>query len=282
MLVIKTQHDLVEKLNDFRKKGHSIGLVPTMGALHEGHLSLIRCSLSRDSVTVVSVFVNPTQFNDPEDLKKYPRDPDADQKILEKILRPGDLVFMPDEREVYPEPDKRVFNFGILDKVMEGKFRPGHFNGVAQVVSRLFDMVKPGHAYFGLKDFQQLTIIKAMVHMLDLPIQIISCPVIREPDGLAMSSRNIRLDEKKRKEAPLIYRTLSEAVRLKNNYTVEDLKQWVVDHIEKHSSLRVEYFEIVHTDTLQTVLSWEEPGDKQGCIAVWAGKVRLIDNISFT
>ena len=282
MIIVKTRKELEEKRNILKKEHLFHGFVPTMGALHEGHLSLIRCSLSNDPVTVVSIFVNPTQFNDPEDLKKYPRNPEADMGLLEKVLRTGDLVFLPEENEVYPEPDSRVFDFGILDKVMEGKYRPGHFNGVAQVVSRLFNMVQPRNAYFGLKDFQQLIVIKEMVRMLKLPVNIVPCPIIREPDGLAMSSRNLRLGEKEREEAPLIFKTLKEAVSQKNKLPVNKVKEWVISRIEDNSSLKVEYFEIVHAETLQPVLSWDEPGDKQGCIAVWDGKVRLIDNISFS
>ena len=282
MIIVKTRKELEEKRNILKKEHLFHGFVPTMGALHKGHLSLIRCSLSNDPVTVVSIFVNPTQFNDPEDLKKYPRNPEADMGLLGKVLRTGDLVFLPEENEVYPEPDSRVFDFGILDKVMEGKYRPGHFNGVAQVVSRLFNMVQPRNAYFGLKDFQQLIVIKEMVRMLKLPVNIVPCPIIREPDGLAMSSRNLRLGEKEREEAPLIFKTLKEAVSQKNKLPVNKVKEWVISRIENNSSLKVEYFEIVHADTLQPVLSWDESGDKQGCIAVWDGKVRLIDNISFS
>ena len=282
MFVAKTKIELEKKLKSRQGGGPLHGFVPTMGALHEGHLSLIRCSLSNDPRTVVSIFVNPTQFNDPEDLKKYPRNTAADLELLDKILRPGDLVFLPEEKEIYPEPDRRVFDFGELDKVMEGKFRPGHFNGVAQVVSRLFDIVHPRNAYFGLKDFQQLAVIRKMTEMLDLPVNIIPCPIVREADGLAMSSRNIRLGKKERQEAPLIFKTLTEAVSMKNKLPVEKLKEWVIARIENNSSLRVEYFEIVHADTLRTVRSWNEPGNKQGCIAVIAGDVRLIDNISFS
>ncbi len=282
MFVAKTKIELEKKLKSRQGGGPLHGFVPTMGALHEGHLSLIRCSLSNDPRTVVSIFVNPTQFNDPEDLKKYPHNTAADLELLDKILRPGDLVFLPEEKEIYPEPDRRVFDFGELDKVMEGKFRPGHFNGVAQVVSRLFDIVHPRNAYFGLKDFQQLAVIRKMTEMLDLPVNIIPCPIVREADGLAMSSRNVRLGKNERQEAPLIFKTLTEAVSMKNKLPVEKLKEWVIARIENNSSLRVEYFEIVHADTLRTVRSWNEPGNKQGCIAVIAGDVRLIDNISFS
>lgn len=281
MIIVRTSQKLSKELESYLNKGVSTGFVPTMGALHEGHLSLVRCSLSKDQITVVSIFVNPTQFNDPEDLKKYPRDPETDFSLLEKNLRTGDIVFYPDEQEIYPEPDHRVFNFGMLDKVMEGKFRPGHFNGVAQVVSKLFDMVKPENAYFGLKDFQQLVIIRHLVKILGLPVRIIPCPIIREPDGLAMSSRNIRLGKTEREQAPLIYKSLSEALRLKEKYSVKELTRWVINKIQKSPSLKVEYFEIVNADTLQPVTSWDVPGKKQGCIAVWAGEIRLIDNIPF-
>lgn len=281
MIVVKTRHALEKRLISKNKKVLFPGFIPTMGALHEGHLSLIRCSLAQDPVTIVSIFVNPTQFNDPEDFKKYPHNLEADKTMLRKILRSEDLVFIPDAQEIYPEPDQRVFNFGNLDKVMEGKFRPGHFNGVAQVVSRLFEMVKPHRAYFGLKDFQQLAVIKKMLQILNMPVEIVSCPIVRKPDGLAMSSRNVRLGKEERSQSPRIFQTLSQAVLLKNKYTVEALKEWVIQNIEKMPLLQVEYFEIVHADTLQTVISWDEPGEKQGCIAVWAGRIRLIDNISF-
>jgi len=281
MLITKLSEELEEHLAPRREKGEAVGFVPTMGALHEGHLSLIRCSLQRDPVTAVSIFVNPTQFNDPEDLKKYPRRPEEDLALLQQVLRPGDVVFMPGEKTIYPGPDKRVFDFGDLDKVLEGEFRPGHFNGVAQVVSRLFGIVRPTRAYFGLKDFQQLAIIRRMTEMLALPVTIIPCPVIREADGLAMSSRNMRLSKEEREQAPRIYRTLQVATTLKNKMSVQDLEKWVKEKIEEAPLLKTEYFRIVHAATLQPVTSWDDPGPKQGLVAVWAGNIRLIDNIEF-
>ena len=281
MLTSRLPAELDSSLASFRKQGTGPGFVPTMGALHEGHLSLIRCSLRQDPVTVVSIFVNPTQFNDPEDLKKYPRRTEEDLALLEQVLRPDDIVFLPEEKTIYPEPDRRRFDFGHLDKVLEGEFRPGHFNGVAQVVSRLFEIVRPSRAYFGLKDFQQLAIIRRMTAMLALPVTIISCPIVREEDGLAMSSRNLRLGKEEREQAPRIYRTLQAAISLKGNMTVPELEQWVKEKIQEAPRLKVEYFRIVHADTFRPVKDWNEPGPKQGLAAVWAGDVRLIDNVSF-
>ena len=281
MLITTLPKELDEHLEPLRKEDRSIGFVPTMGALHEGHLSLIRCSLQHDPLTVVSIFVNPTQFNDPDDLKKYPRRPEEDLTLLQEVLRPGDMVFMPGEQTIYPEPDTRVFDFGHFDKVLEGEFRPGHFNGVAQVVSRLFEIVRPSRAYFGLKDFQQLAIIRRMTQMLALPVTIIPCPIIREADGLAMSSRNLRLGNEEREQAPRIYRTLQVATTLKNKMNVQEMEKWVREKIDEAPTLQTEYFRIVHADTLQPVTSWDDPGPKQGLVAVWAGNIRLIDNIEF-
>ncbi len=281
MLTVKLPEELDRHLAPFREKGRDTGFVPTMGALHEGHLSLIRCSLQQDPVTVVSIFVNPTQFNDPEDLKKYPRRTKEDLALLEQVLRADDVVFLPEEKTIYPEPDTRIFDFGLLDKVLEGEFRPGHFNGVAQVVSRLFELVKPVRAYFGLKDFQQLAVIRRMTEILSLPVTLIPCPIIREPDGLAMSSRNLRLGKEEREQAPRIYRTLQAATTLKNNMSVQELEQWVKEKIEEAPRLKVEYFRVVRADTFRPVKDWNEPGPKQGLVAVWAGEVRLIDNVSF-
>ena len=281
MLIAKLPAELDNYLAPFRERGEGPGFIPTMGALHEGHLSLIHCSLKQDPVSVVSIFVNPTQFNDPEDLRKYPRHPEKDLALLEKVLRPADVVFLPEERTIYPEPDHRRFDLGELDKILEGEFRPGHFNGVAQVVSRLFEIVQPAHAYFGLKDFQQLAVIRRMTEMLGLPVKIIPCPIVREKDGLAMSSRNLLLGKEEREQAPRIYRTLQAATSLKDNMTVRELEQWVKEKIEEAPRLKVEYFRIVHPETFRPVKEWDEPGPKQGLLAVWAGDVRLIDNISF-
>lgn len=260
-----------------QRKG-TCGFVPTMGALHEGHLSLVdRCRKECDTV-VVSVFVNPTQFNDPNDLKNYPRTAEADIALLEKAG--ADFAFMPSVEEIYPEKDTRVFDFGLLDKVMEGPSRPGHFNGVAQVVSRLFDIVGCDIAYFGEKDFQQIAIIREMVRQLNYPIQIVPCPIVRNPDGLALSSRNLLLTPEHRKAAPLIYQTLSEEVGLHRAFPVEETKHRVIERINANPLLHVEYFSIVNADTLQDINDWSEAENVRGCIVVHAGAVRLIDNIA--
>lgn len=257
----------------------STGFVPTMGALHEGHLSLVKRAGSENDIVIVSIFVNPTQFNDKNDLLRYPRDLNADMEKLSHIK--CDYVFAPSVEEIYPVPDTRVFNFGHLETVMEGRFRPGHFNGVAQVVSRLFNIVKPDKSYFGLKDFQQLAIIRELVNQLKLSVNIIPCDIMREPDGLAMSSRNTLLSPKSRKAAPLIRQTLLKANELKRNKSVKEIKELVTAEIDSNPYLKTEYFEIVNETTLLPVHSWDEPYKKVGCIAVYSGRVRLIDNIKF-
>jgi pantoate--beta-alanine ligase len=250
-----------------------------MGALHEGHLSLVKQAVSETNIVVVSIFVNPTQFNDPKDLERYPRTLDADLQLLEKTG--CQIVFAPGVNEIYPEPDKRKFNFGELESVMEGLHRPGHFNGVAQVVSKLFEIVKPGKAYFGLKDFQQLTIIKNMVAQLNLPVQIVPCPIIREESGLAMSSRNELLSAEERKNAAVISETLFKSKELATQKSVNDLKNWIFENINKNKYLTVEYVDIVDDIQLQSVKNWDENVVKVCCVAVFCGKVRLIDNIVF-
>lgn len=278
MTLVDSIHDLRLALNKINATG-SVGLVPTMGALHEGHLSLVRRAVAENAVVVVSVFVNPTQFNDPKDLERYPRTLENDLKLLEPTG--CDIVFAPGVEEVYPEPDLRKFNFGKLETVMEGKHRPGHFNGVAQVVSKLFDMVQADKAYFGLKDFQQLAIIKNMVKQLQLPVEIVPCAIIREESGLAMSSRNELLSDEQRRNAAAISETLVKAKELKAQKSVEALKEWVVNTINQNPFLNVEYFEIVDDEQLQTVGSWDEKNTQVGCVAVFCGKIRLIDNIVF-
>ncbi|WP_445203933.1 pantoate--beta-alanine ligase [Tenuifilum sp.] len=278
-VVVDKISDLKTLLQGFSSEGKSIGFVPTMGALHKGHVSLVERSVAENDITVVSIFVNPTQFNDKNDLKNYPRMPEKDIAMLEAAG--VNVVFMPTESEIYPEPDTRVFDFGMLDKVMEGKFRPGHFNGVAQVVSKLFDIVEPHRAYFGQKDYQQLAIIRAMVRMLGYRIEIVGCPIVREPDGLAMSSRNLLLTPEHRKSAPLIYQTLAEARNKTNEFSVKDMIDWVVKGINSDPNLKVEYFELVDADSLLPVQGWDHPNGIVGCIAVWAGNIRLIDNMMF-
>jgi pantoate--beta-alanine ligase len=278
MFLIETIIELKDKLKALKETG-VIGFVPTMGALHAGHISLVKQAISETQVVVVSIFVNPTQFNDKSDLEKYPRNLEADLKLLEKTG--CQIVFAPKTEEIYPEPDTRKFEFGDLENVMEGKHRPGHFNGVAQVVSKLFDIVKPDKAYFGLKDFQQLAIIKEMVTQLNLPVEIVPCAIVREESGLAMSSRNELLSAEERKNAAVISESLFQAYELKKQKSVNELQNWIADNINKNPCLNVEYVEIVDDRRLQHVKSWDEKGGKVCCVAVFCGKVRLIDNIVF-
>jgi len=265
------------------KLGRSpVGFVPTMGALHEGHLSLAENALKQCPVVVVSIFVNPTQFNDKNDLKNYPRTLDSDLELLGTVLRGTDLVFTPDVKEIYPEEDKREFHFGNLDIVMEALHRPGHFNGVAQVVSRLFEIVKPDFAYLGMKDFQQLAVIKELVRQTGDKVKIIGNPIIRERDGLAMSSRNRLLDPQIRQHASVIYKTISSASEMIGRYDIPEIKSFVLKNINSINGFNTEYFEIVDDTELIPVRSKAEMREgKQyyGCIAVRAGKIRLIDNI---
>jgi pantoate--beta-alanine ligase len=278
MFVINSIKELQKILDPLRKFG-TIGFVPTMGALHQGHISLVKKAISENKTVVVSIFVNPTQFNDPKDLEKYPRNLDADLRLLENAG--SHVVFVPNVKEVYPKTDTRKFNFGQLETVMEGKHRPGHFNGVAQVVSKLFDIVQPDKAYFGLKDFQQLAVIKNMVKQLKLPVKIIPCSIIREKNGLAMSSRNERLTDEQRKNASLLHETLSTAKEQKGNKSVEELTNWVIETINKNPFLNVEYFEIVDSEQLQPIENWNNNNTKIACVAAFCGKIRLIDNIVF-
>ena len=279
MQVLKSKNELVSLIDSYKKEGKTIGFVPTMGALHNGHLSLVKECKKNSDVTVVSIFVNPTQFNDLEDLKRYPRTLDKDTELLKSVN--CDLVFAPSVEEIYPEPDTRKFDFGYIESVMEGAKRPGHFNGVGQVVSRLFDIVQPDKAFFGMKDFQQVAIIKNMVKQLNYNIQIVPCPIIREESGLALSSRNTLLDEDHKKNAPHIYATLKKARNLASQMNVSELKKWIADEINNNPYLETEYVEIVDDTTLKVVENWSEEGTKVACIAVYAGKIRLIDNIVF-
>lgn len=271
--------ELQLSLESDRGKGLSIGFVPTMGALHKGHLSLVERAGKENDRVVVSIFVNPNQFNDPKDLKNYPRTLENDLSLLSTLK--CDYIFSPDVDEIYPVPDTRKFDFGELETVMEGHFRPGHFNGVAQVVSKLFDIVNPDKAYFGLKDFQQYSILKNMVRMLNLPVTIVPCDIVREEDGLAMSSRNALLTREHREAAPRIYAILKRARDEASGFSPDELKSRVINAINAVPSLKVEYFEIVDELTLQSISNWEQPGIKVGCVAVFAGSVRLIDNIIF-
>ena len=275
METITNSEELRRALGSRDRSG--IGFVPTMGALHAGHRSLVERARRECATVVVSVFVNPTQFNDKTDLKNYPRTPEADLRLLEEVG--ADYVFMPSVEEVYPGPDTRTFDFGMIDKVMEGATRPGHFNGVAQVVSRLFDLVKPAKAYFGEKDFQQIAVIREMVRQLRIPVEIIPCPIVRGEDGLALSSRNTLLDTDHRTAAPYIYKVLKAAVEKSHQTTPDQLAAWVTAQVESNPLLKVIYFQVVDAASMQQVRTWEESPVIQGCIAVQAGDIRLIDNI---
>lgn len=278
MIVVKTIKDLRDAIASFGE-GRKVGFVPTMGALHAGHASLVERCVMENEVSVVSVFVNPTQFNDKNDLANYPRTLDADCKLLEGLN--VNIVFAPSVEEMYPEEDKRVFDFSPLDKVMEGACRPGHFNGVAQIVSKLFDAVQPDRAYFGEKDFQQVAIIREMVNQLGYNIEIKACPIKREEDGLALSSRNTLLSAEEREHALCISRTLRQSKAYADTHSVAETRKFVEDGIAADGFLKLEYFSIVDGDTLQDIKEWGDTDFAVGCIAVFCGKVRLIDNIKY-
>lgn len=277
MEIFKTIPEIRQRLHELKLKGNSIGFVPTMGALHKGHISLVERAVDENDIVVCSIFVNPIQFNNKEDLEKYPRTIDTDIKMLEKYG--CDILFFPDNDEMYPEADNTVFDFGQFDKILEGKYRPGHFNGVAIVVKKLFEIIEPDKAYFGKKDYQQLAIIKKLVEYINSKITIIGCSSIREDDGLAMSSRNMRLTAHERSIAPQIYRILSEIKALAKEKSLKEVKQWAVREFEKYPEFRLEYFEIADPDSL---LSVDNPVSGQKCIALVAlylGDIRLIDNM---
>ena len=279
MLVIHRISELKQKLQAYRMEGKTIGFVPTMGALHRGHASLVERSVAENDITVVSVFLNPTQFNDKKDLEKYPRTLEADCEMMSAYG--AHIVFAPSVEEVYPEPDTRVFSYPPTDSVMEGAFRPGHFNGVCQVVSKLFQYVEPDKAYFGEKDYQQIAVIRRMVDDLQFKVQIVPCPVIREESGLAMSSRNTLLTDDERLLAANIYRVLQESRAL--NKTVSETKQNVVDALNAIAGLEVQYYSIVDGYTLADVSAWDEAESVVGCITVFCGAtpIRLIDHIRY-
>lgn len=279
MNIYKSIEDLQAFVEAERAKGLRIAFVPTMGALHAGHLSLVRRALSECDRCIVSVFVNPTQFNDPRDLETYPRTLEADSTLLASVS--ASALFAPEVSTIYPEEDTRTFEVGAVAEVMEGRYRPGHFNGVMQVVSRLFDIVRPDCAYFGEKDFQQIAVIRAMVRLIGSPVEIIACPIVREADGLALSSRNVRLSAEERREAPQIYRILSESRSWAKEMPPQQVIERVTEQINAVPHLRVEYFEIVDTDSLQPIASWSDSPAPHGCITVFCGEVRLIDNIAY-
>ena len=293
MKVVNTISELKATLGAFRKEGKSVGLVPTMGALHAGHASLVGRSLRENDVTAVSIFVNPTQFNDKNDLANYPRTVDKDCELLTAILKEVEsetngsakelLVFVPSVEEVYPEPDTRKFSYPPTDEVMEGQFRPGHFNGVCQVVSKLFMMVEPDKAYFGEKDFQQIAVIKRMVADRKYPLEICPCPIVREADGLALSSRNSLLADAERKIALAISKTLFASLDYAKSHGLKETKQWVIDQINAVDGLEVQYYEIVDGNSLESLSDWSDSAYVVGCITVFCGAtpIRLIDNIKY-
>ena len=276
MYVVKHISEIQTQISTLKVKNFTIGFVPTMGALHEGHLSLIRNAKKECNITVASIFVNPIQFNNPTDLENYPRTLENDLNMLEK--EGCDFVFAPSTQEMYPEPESITIDFGALDKVMEGAFRPGHFKGVAIVVKKLFEIIQPDKAFFGEKDYQQLQIIKELVRLFEIPVEIIGCPIVREKDGLAMSSRNTLLLPDMRKLAPEIYKSLLNAAEKNRSLSPILLKEWVINEINK-KGLKVEYFEISDARTLLPLSDWQDAQEIIGCIAVHAGNVRLIDNI---
>ena len=277
MKIIKKISSLKEEISKYKADNKTIGFVPTMGALHNGHISLIDKSIVNCDITIASIFVNPTQFNNKSDFENYPVTWDSDTEKLESAG--CDILFAPNTKEMYPEPDKRVFDFDGLDNVMEGQFRPGHFNGVAQIVSKLFDAVNPDFAYFGLKDFQQLAIIRKMSEKLKYNIEIVGCHIVRENDGLAMSSRNLRLTQEEREKALLISRTLFELETHKKNMNIDEISSWVESRFKNDPVYRFEYFEIVDSYSLQKINDWNDSQNRIACIAVFVGEIRLIDNI---
>lgn len=281
MKIIRKVGHLRQLMADAKDSGKMVGLVPTMGALHDGHISLVDRARKENDVVVVSVFVNPTQFNNAEDLATHPRTEEADCRKLDGAG--VDFVFIPSVEEVYPEPDTRQFNLGDVAAVMEGAMRPGHFNGVAQVVSKLFEMVKPTKAYFGEKDFQQIAVIRRMVELEGFNLEIVDCPICREPDGLAMSSRNTRLTTEQREVAPVIHNVLSKSLDWAKTHSLDQTRRYVVDEINSAPYMEVEYYEIVNPRTMQPLAVWSDAPDgvAVGCVTAYCGKVRLIDNIKY-
>lgn len=281
MEIIRKVDELRHRVANAKAEGKSVGLVPTMGALHAGHISLVDRARKENDMVVVSVFVNPTQFNNAEDLATYPRTEEADCAKLEAAG--VDVAFIPSVDEVYPEPDTRRFDLGEVAAVMEGAMRPGHFNGVAQIVSKLFSIVEPTRAYFGEKDFQQIAVIRRMVEIEGFNLEIVDCPICREDDGLAMSSRNTRLTVEQREVAPVIHRTLAASVDWAKTHTLEQTKRFVIDEINSFPQMEVEYYEIVDPLTMQPLDAWEDAvnGRPVGCVTAYCGKVRLIDNIRY-
>lgn len=278
MTIIYTRQELAKKITEYKTQHKQIGFVPTMGALHEGHLTLMRQARQENDVVVCSIFVNPTQFNNPDDLKRYPRQPEKDAVSVDGIC---DIAFIPSVEEMYPETPSESYDFGTLEKVMEGPSRPGHFQGVAMVVSRLFEMVQPDRAYFGKKDYQQVAIIKRLVTLKHYPIQIIPVEIVRAADGLALSSRNTLLHPDKRQKAPFIYHTLLQAKKMSETQSLADVEAFVKSQISNDKDFELEYFQIANAETLQQIQDFGEAEHVVACITVWLDGVRLIDNIEF-
>lgn len=277
MKVFHTIAETMAFLGKMREEKKQIGFVPTMGALHRGHISLLQQANLENDVVACSIFVNPIQFNKKEDLEKYPRMLDEDIRKLEETS--CDLLFAPSVEEMYPEPALEKFDFGHLGKVMEGAHRPGHFNGVAIVVKKLFEIVMPHRAYFGMKDYQQLKIVEAMVEKLGMDVKIVACPTEREKDGLAMSSRNVRLTKRERSIAPVIHRVLKGLKDKVGKVPPKEAEKWALNQINKYDEMNVEYLLIVGANDLIPVKSWDEKESLVACTAVNLGKVRLIDNL---
>lgn len=279
MEIIRTVAGLRSSVEALKNEGKTVGLVPTMGALHKGHLSLVERARAANDAVVVSVFVNPTQFNNPTDLATYPRTEEADCELMRSAG--VDVAFIPSVEEIYPQKDTRVFDLGPVAEVMEGAMRPGHFNGVAQIVSKLFDFTRPTRAYFGEKDFQQIAVIRRMVEIEGFDLEIVDCPIKREADGLAMSSRNVRLSAEQRAIAPAIHRTLEGSLSWARDHSVEQTKRYVIDELNSLPHLQVEYYEIVDALSMQPITDWAESESPVGCATVFCGEVRLIDNIKY-
>lgn len=276
MLLFSKISDLKQHLADLKSNGKKIGFVPTMGALHQGHISLVDISRQQTDVTVCSIFVNPTQFNNPEDLKHYPRTPESDSKLLEEAG--CDILYMPEVNDIYPKKDSREFNFGYLDTILEGATRPGHFNGVGQVVSILLEGIKPDKAFFGSKDYQQVMVVKSLVKQLNLPVEVVPCPILREPDGLAMSSRNVRLTAEERIIAGMIPDMMQQANKIVKENGIHTAKAFITGLVSKVSIMKLDYFEICDADTLEPLTDGYPQKKAISLIAIFVGKIRLIDN----
>lgn len=276
MVILTKIADVKEYISKARLQNKKIGFVPTMGALHQGHISLIDISKNQTDITVCSIFVNPTQFNNPEDLKHYPRTPETDIKLLEEAG--CDVLYMPEVADIYPENDNRKFDFGYLDRILEGAKRPGHFNGVGQVVSILLEGVKPDKAFFGIKDYQQVMIVKSLVRQLNLPVEIVACPILREPDGLAMSSRNMRLDKQERIIASMVPRIMQQANVIVKENSIAAAKQFVSEITSKVNIMKLDYFEVCDAETLNNLPDFDSKQKAVSLIAVFVGNIRLIDN----